>query len=150
MQTNLTLKIMSYIVQQGATDMQTESIQNISHFIWDFDGTLFDTYPVIIENIRQALQSFGFDADPKELMDKLLETVDHALSFYAEKYHIDKNTLSAAYQLQNITSNKELMALPMEGVGFTAMRNKTGIPVVMPPKIPPAWFVSVFTTPFSS
>ena len=99
--------------------MQTESIQNISHFIWDFDGTLFDTYPVIIENIRQALQSFGFDADPKELMDKLLETVDHALSFYAEKYHIDKNTLSAAYQLQNITSNKELMALPMEGVEST-------------------------------
>ena len=114
MQTNLTLEIMSYIAQQGATDMQTESIQNISHFIWDFDGTLFDTYPVIIEDIRQALQSFGFDAEPKELMDKLLETVDYALEFYAEQYHIDNHALFDAYRQQQKNSNAKLLALPMD------------------------------------
>ena len=33
----------------------------------------------------------------------------------------------------------------MEAVGFTAARNTTGMPVVMPPKIPPWWLVRVFT-----
>ena len=35
----------------------------------------------------------------------------------------------------------------MEGVGFTATRNTRGIPLVIPPRIPPAWLVRVFTCP---
>ena len=34
-------------------------IRNIKHFIWDFDGTLFDTYPIIIQQIQTALAGFG-------------------------------------------------------------------------------------------
>ena len=35
----------------------------------------------------------------------------------------------------------------MDGVGFTAVRRTMGIPSVMPPRMPPAWFVSVATRP---
>ena len=36
-----------------------------------------------------------------------------------------------------------------DGVGLKATRNVRGIPVYMPPRIPPWWFVFVLTTPFS-
>src|SRR3989454_3013971 len=38
----------------------------------------------------------------------------------------------------------------MDAVGLTATRNVTGMPFVMPPRIPPAWFVSVTTRPAST
>ena len=41
-------------------------MQNIRHFIWDFDGTLFDTYPLIIQKLCLALQKYGHDCDPIE------------------------------------------------------------------------------------
>jgi hypothetical protein len=45
--------------------MQAENtMSHIRHFIWDFDGTLFDSYPIIIGNLRSALQSYGYDCDP--------------------------------------------------------------------------------------
>lgn len=36
---------------------------HIRHFIWDFDGTVADTYPAIIQSLRDALQEFGHDCD---------------------------------------------------------------------------------------
>ena len=38
----------------------------------------------------------------------------------------------------------------MEGVGLKAARNTKGMPLVMPPKMPPAWLVRVFTWPWAS
>ena len=38
--------------------------------------------------------------------------------------------------------------LKMEGVGFTTVRKRIGIPFVIPPLIPPLLFVSVTTLPF--
>ena len=34
-------------------------MQNIQSFLWDFDGTLFDTYPIIIDCLRQALRELS-------------------------------------------------------------------------------------------
>ena len=36
----------------------------IQNLIWDLDGTLFDTYPSIVEAFRQAIQAHGQAADP--------------------------------------------------------------------------------------
>ena len=93
-----------------------KKLQNIRHFIWDFDGTLFDTYPVVIQNIQDALEEFGYTATSLDLMDKLLETVDHTLTFYAQQLHLDKNALYEAYQRHQTASNKQLKALPMDAV----------------------------------
>ena len=37
----------------------------------------------------------------------------------------------------------------MDGVGFMAVRRTRGMPLVMPPRMPPAWLVSVTTRPSS-
>ena len=41
------------------------------NLIWDFDGTLFDSYPHICASYLQALADFGRTADPDILMAKL-------------------------------------------------------------------------------
>ena len=43
------------------------------HVIWDFDGTLFDTYPIIIQNLDNALREFGYTCDPLEAMKLMNE-----------------------------------------------------------------------------
>ncbi|KAF1298652.1 phosphoglycolate phosphatase [Enterococcus sp. JM4C] len=41
-------------------------------FIWDFDGTLYDTYPVMVDAVQQTLSDYGFKAD-KELIYKVMK-----------------------------------------------------------------------------
>ena len=50
------------------------SMRNIQHFIWDFDGTLFDTYPVIIGDLRKAL---GKAEDVAKQMGDAFVSVEH-------------------------------------------------------------------------
>ena len=108
--------------------MSTTSLQNISHFIWDFDGTLLDTYPVVIEDIQKALQDFGYHADNKGLMEKLLNTVDFAISYYAQQFNLDKDALYQAYRKYQDISNITRSALPMEGIKETleTIQNRGG------------------------
>ena len=37
--------------------------------IWDFDGTLFDTYPPMTEAFKRALNDLGYDDDEKHILD---------------------------------------------------------------------------------
>ncbi|WP_165006309.1 MULTISPECIES: HAD-IA family hydrolase [unclassified Enterococcus] len=38
-----------------------------NNFIWDFDGTLFDTYPAMVDGAWHALQDFGYVMDKKDI-----------------------------------------------------------------------------------
>ena len=95
---------------------QTKNFRGLRHFIWDFDGTLFDTYPVIIQNLRDALARFGRDAVPAEAMKLMLNNIPSAMDFYAEKFEINRDALHDAYQEFHRQANAEMAALPMEGV----------------------------------
>ena len=39
----------------------------IKNYIWDFDGTLYDSYPAMVEGAAKALQDFGIIKDPREI-----------------------------------------------------------------------------------
>lgn len=91
-------------------------MQHIQHFIWDFDGTLFDSYPIIISNLRAALQDFGYDCNPVEAMALMLDNIDRAHSYYAEKFGIDKKTLIDTYTVHHQKVNPQLLAKPMADV----------------------------------
>lgn len=39
----------------------------IKNYIWDFDGTLYDSYPVMVEGAIKALKYFGIVKEPKEV-----------------------------------------------------------------------------------
>jgi HAD superfamily hydrolase (TIGR01549 family) len=49
------------------------------NILWDFDGTLFDTYPAYTRVFSQLL---GDEADEQEIYDKLKISFSHAIEFY--------------------------------------------------------------------
>lgn len=63
-------------------------MKNIKHFIWDFDGTLADSYPNLIRYMQQSLADFGKSADPVEILEKMMETVGHAIRWYDALYDL--------------------------------------------------------------
>lgn len=60
------------------------------HIIWDFDGTLFDTYPCTTMALSAALKERGISAPDNELYSLLKQTVGTALDYYQEKYALDE------------------------------------------------------------
>ena len=38
-------------------------------YIWDFDGTLFDTYPIMLDSMMKALEDRQVVADQKLFID---------------------------------------------------------------------------------
>ena len=63
-------------------------MKNIKLFVWDFDGTLLDTYPNITGYLQRALRDFGKDATQTEILEKMLVNIPHAINYYSEFYHL--------------------------------------------------------------
>lgn len=91
-------------------------MRKIKHFFWDFDGTLFDTYPVIIENLQLALRDFGYDCDAAEAMRLMLDTIPAARNHYADRFGISRDALTARYQHYHELSAIELRSEPFDGL----------------------------------
>ncbi|MDN6639989.1 MAG: HAD-IA family hydrolase [Tetragenococcus sp.] len=60
-------------------------------FIWDFDGTLFDTYPMIVQGYILALKDYGIESSKEEIY-QILKV--HSSATIAEKYQLDFAELS--------------------------------------------------------
>lgn len=105
-----------------------KEIRDIKHFIWDFDGTLFDTYPIIIQQMQTALAGFGCTIGSLELMEQLLDTVGATLEYCARKFDIDLIQLSDAYTVLHEASALLPVASPMESVEsvLSAVRARGG------------------------
>lgn len=63
-------------------------MKTIKHFIWDFDGTLADTYPNLVKYLTLALSDFGITVPPVEILEKMLETVPYAIDCYRQQYDL--------------------------------------------------------------
>ena len=103
-------------------------MEDIRHFIWDFDGTLFDTYPVIIRCMRKALAEYGRDCDPRDCMELMLDSIGVALDRYSARFGIPREELTAVFDGHKAAALKELEARPMEGArdALTAIVKKGG------------------------
>lgn len=55
-------------------------------YIWDFDGTLFDSYPIMLAGFMNTLEDYGVAADEKEVY-KILKALSS--KSVAEKYQLD-------------------------------------------------------------
>ena len=65
--------------------------------IWDFDGTLFDTYPGMCRNLQQAMNSIGIQASEEELMPRFLISLREVITFCAEKSGMESDDVFQAY-----------------------------------------------------
>ena len=61
-----------------------------THLFWDFDGTLYDTYPQILSAMQQALRDFGLtDVQPDQVMPGLKHSVYDASCHFAQLVSCD-------------------------------------------------------------
>ena len=84
------------------------------HIIWDFDGTLFDTYPVMAGAFKDTLDSQGIDEPLEDIIKQMKVSMTHAFKHYGEKYGIGDEVI-AAYN----TRRKEVefdLSKPFEGI----------------------------------
>ncbi|WP_053217298.1 HAD-IA family hydrolase [Virgibacillus senegalensis] len=84
------------------------------HIIWDFDGTLFDTYPVMAKTFQAALQERGVEEPVESIMKQMKISMSAAIDYYEKKYQID-NAFKTNYQIRR----KEMEAdssKPFEGI----------------------------------
>ena len=72
-------------------------MKNIRHFIWDFDGTLMDTYPNITRYLKLALKDFGIDADQTEILERMMVRIPVAIQQYAEQYSLPPRRPGAGF-----------------------------------------------------
>lgn len=64
----------------------------MKHILWDFDGTLFDTYPAIIQAFLAVLQEYELEYAPPDI-ERLVKIDTGYCAEYIEKHHqIDKQT----------------------------------------------------------
>jgi HAD superfamily hydrolase (TIGR01549 family) len=57
--------------------------------IWDFDGTLFDTYPVMGVAFQKTLEEAGIIEPLEEILQHMKQSISDTIKFYKAKYHID-------------------------------------------------------------
>ena len=91
-------------------------MKNMSYFVWDFDGTLYDTYPVIISCLRETLQQFGHDCDPVEARVRLMDCLAAVQKQYAEEFGIDLTQLKTVYNGYWQEAMEALVSVPFDGV----------------------------------
>lgn len=73
------------------------NLKDMRLFIWDFDGTLMDTYPVTFAaHLRLALADLGHEVSHEEVMVQLMDNLPNAIRYYAMKYDLPE--LPALYK----------------------------------------------------
>lgn len=71
------------------------------YVIWDFGGTLFDTYPAATRVFKGVLKEFGVDASEEEINEKLRESTSRAATYFIKKYSLSEDFLDKFYTVEN-------------------------------------------------
>ena len=70
----------------------------ITDIAWDFDGTLCDSYPLIIHAFQMALKKVGIEASNDEVRKWVTITVGDATRHFHEHHPFDLDTFMACYR----------------------------------------------------
>ena len=84
------------------------------HVIWDFDGTLFDTYPSMTKAMQLALEKAGHAVEWDEIYSKLKVTVGFAKQFYMDKFGLGEEFENDYVSIR--TSIEAGMCVPYDGI----------------------------------
>lgn len=84
------------------------------HIIWDFDGTLFDTYPAMAEAFSRMLSEYGINEPAKAIKSYMKISAGYAKRHYKKLYSLEDGfferyaILQRKYEIEN--------AKPFDGV----------------------------------
>ncbi|MDD3681364.1 MULTISPECIES: HAD-IA family hydrolase [unclassified Mesotoga] len=57
----------------------------IENLIWDFDGSLFNTYPAMVKLFKKALLRKGYVTSENEILSLMKDTLGKAVDFYLDR-----------------------------------------------------------------
>ena len=65
------------------------------HIIWDFDGTLFDTYPTMARAFCESMTEAGYPADYQEVYDLMKIAISETVRHFQNRYGFGQDVLDA-------------------------------------------------------
>lgn len=68
--------------------MRDSNMKNMKLFIWDFDGTLADSYPYSVACMQRAIGDFGHKVTYAQVMEQMLENIPAALRHFSQLFEI--------------------------------------------------------------
>lgn len=68
------------------------------HVFWDYDGTLFDTYPRIVRAFRKSLRALGAEEDPDALLSLAKVSLRHLVEKMAGKHGVSAAQIRDHYR----------------------------------------------------
>ena len=74
----------------------------IKSIIWDFDGTLFDTYPSMVYAFKEALKEIGAYESEEEILKYLKVSLKNAMEHFGKLYPIGNNFSERFHYYDNI------------------------------------------------
>lgn len=77
------------------------------NYIWDFDGTLFDTYPVMVRTMIKSLEFFGYKEDEVVICSYIKNSME-ALTNYLDRTYNNSDEIISMYKKNiNLTGINE-------------------------------------------
>lgn len=84
------------------------------YFFWDFDGTLFDSYPVLLKAMAGILAERGFHPDSRELETRLRSSIKDTIQWASDSHGLSPSQLGTAFTVRHLELEEQGIPL-MEG-----------------------------------
>lgn len=68
------------------------------NIIWDFDGTLFDTYPGMCRNLQSAVRRLGYELPLEEITRTFRVSLEDAAAYCSRQTGVPAETVYQAYR----------------------------------------------------
>ncbi len=108
--------------------------------IWDFDGTLFDTYPGMIRALVTVLEAHQLPADAQELLKATkYDSMKRVLDDYAVKYDVARTVLQAEYNANERRLNQNPQPYPGALAATSTVKVEGGMNLLWTHRDQKAW-----------
>lgn len=67
----------------------------ITDIIWDFDGTLFDTYPSMVNAFKIALKDYNIEDSDENILGYMKVSFSEAVKYYSSIYNLNDEMIKA-------------------------------------------------------
>lgn len=86
----------------------------IKNVIWDFDGTLFDTYPAIADVFLETFRRFGVTETRIEVLGLLHQSLSQTYDHFSKKHSLNRDEMRAKF-VESEEAMDVSMAKPFPG-----------------------------------
>lgn len=84
------------------------------HIIWDFDGTLFNSYPAMLEAMMSLLDDFEIHEERNNILRLMKVSMGHMIEYLKEEYKINEDFINEYTVRREKYESK--MLKPFDGV----------------------------------